>query len=112
MLDYYGSINMSRDDIKNDIVLTPKYKNYNKEYLYEIINYLYTRNFLLKSYSCSGWNIFNKKDAMKYIDDYIKENTLNCKRKLAIMLQLVNSEDIVYEPNIFKCICDNLKTDL
>jgi len=49
---------------------------------------------------------------MKYIDDYIKENTLNCKRKLAIMLQLVNSEDIVYEPNIFKCICDNLKTDL
>ena len=112
MLDYYGSMNMPKDEIKNNIVLEPRYINYTREYLYTILDYLYTRNMLYKSYSYSGWNIFHKKDVMTYIDDYIKLDTLNCKKKVALMLQLTNSKDIKYEPHLFKIICDNLHIKL
>ena len=112
MLDYYGSIMLSKDEIKENIVLTPNYKNYTREYLYNILDYLYMRKLLQNEYSYSGWGVFHKKDAMKNIDDYIKLDTLNCKKKLALMLQLINSVDINYEPSIFKNICDNLKIKL
>ena len=84
MLDYYGSIKMSKDEIKENIVLISNYKNYSREYLYNILDYLYTHNMLYKSYSYSGWNVFHKKDVMTYIDDYIKLDTLNCKKKISI----------------------------
>ena len=41
MLDYYGSIMMSQWDISNNIAQTPKYKTYSKEYIFDVVNYLY-----------------------------------------------------------------------
>ena len=96
MLDYYGSIKMSKDEIKNNIVLTSNYKNYSREYLYNILDYLYMKKLLQNEYSYSGWNVFHKQDVMKNMDNYIKLDTLNCKKKLALMLQLTNSTDINY----------------
>ena len=112
MLDYYGSMNMSREDIKIDIVLTSNFKLYSREYLYDIINYLYTRKMLNTSYSYAGWPMFHKQKAVEHIDNYIKLDTLNCKKKVALMLQLTNNKNIVYEPELFKKICDNLKIRL
>ena len=109
MLDYYGSIILPKEQIKNNIVLTSNYKNYSREYLYNILDYLYMRKLLQNEYSYSGWGVFHKKDAMKNIDDYIKLDTLNCKKKLALMLQLTNSKDFPYEPELFEKICDLLK---
>ena len=114
MLDYYGSIMMSKDNVKNDIINTQKYKEYNKEYILNIIDILYSKGFLKKKqlYSYSGWGIFNKPIAIEYIDNFIKLNTLNCKKKLAVVLQLKYSKDIGYEPGLFKQICDNLIINL
>ena len=75
MLDYYGSIMISQYDISNDIAQTPKYKTYSREYIFEVINYLFMKS-ILHSYSVSGWNMFHKKDAINHIDNYIRLNTI------------------------------------
>ena len=108
MLDYYGSIMMSEWAISNNISQTPKYKTYSKIYISEVINYLFMKC-ILHSYSVSGWQMFHKDDAMNHIDNYIRLNTTKCKKILALMLQLTNNTDLVYEPLLYKKICDNIK---
>jgi len=108
MLDYYGSIMMSKWDISNDISQTPKYKTYSKIYISEVVNYLLMKC-ILHSYSVTGWNMFHKKYAINHIDNYIRLNTTKCKKMLALMLQLTNNTDLVYEPLLYKKICDNIK---
>ena len=39
----------------------------------------------------------------------IKLNTTKCKKILTLMLQLTNNTDLVYEPLLYKQICDNIK---
>jgi hypothetical protein len=109
MLDYYGSIMMSIWDISNNISQTPKYKMYSKIYIFEVVNYLFMKNILSDSYSVTGWNMFHKKDAINHIDNYIRLNTTKCKKIFALMLQLTNNTDLVYEPLLYKKICDNIK---
>ena len=109
MLDYYGSIMMSQWDISNNIAQIPKYKTYSKEYIFDVVNYLYMKKILSESYSMAGWSIFHKNDAMIHIDNYIRLNTTKCKKILALMLQLTNNTDLVYEPLLYKKICDNIK---
>ena len=109
MLDYYGRIIMSEWDISNNISQTPKYKMYSKEYIFNVVNCLYMKKILSDSYSLSGWQIFHKNDAMNHIDNYIRLNTTKCKKSLALMLQLTNNTDLVYEPLLYKKICDNIK---
>jgi hypothetical protein len=46
---------------------------------------------------------------MIHIDNYIRLNTTKCKKILALMLQLTNNTDLVYEPLLYKKICDNIK---
>jgi hypothetical protein len=109
MLDYYGSIMISQNDLSIDIAQTPKYKMYSKIYIFEVVNYLFMKCILSDSYSLSGWNMFHKKDAITHIDNYIRLNTTKCKKMLALMLQLTNNTDLVYEPLLYKKICDNIK---
>ena len=108
MLDYYGSIMISQNDLSIDIAQTPKYKMYSRIYIFEVINYLFMKN-ILHSYSVSGWQMFHRKDAINHIDNYIRLNTTKCKKMLALMLQLTNNTDLVYEPLLYKKICDNIK---
>jgi hypothetical protein len=108
MLDYYGSIMISQNDLSIDIAQTPKYKTYSKIYIFEVVNYLFMKN-ILHSYSVAGWNMFHRKDAINHIDNYIRLNTTKCKKILALMLQLTNNIDLVYEPLLYKKICDNIK---
>ena len=108
MLDYYGSIMMSEWDISNNLSQTPKYKKYSKEYIYNVINYLYTRKIISDSYSYSGWRVFHKDNVCDKVDDYIKLDLLNRKKIVALMFQLTNSTDLVFEPDLYKKICDNI----
>ena len=59
----------------------PKYKQYSKKYIIELINYLHIRRFILDTYSYSGWGIFNKQIIIKKMDEYIALDTINCKKK-------------------------------
>lgn len=112
MLDYYGSTDWQLEDIKRDLFNIPKYKQYSKKYIIELINYLHIRRFILDTYSYSGWGIFNKQIIIKKMDEYIALDTINCKKKVALMLQLTNSKYFPYEPVLFKIICDQLKVKL
>ena len=113
MLDYHGSLVINKNDIINDILITEKYKKYNKEYLKNIINYLYDNKFLINygnMLECAG--IFYKSKILEKLDIYINLDLSNSKKKLALIMQLSNSKDLVYEPYIFQKICDHLKINL
>ena len=45
---------------------------------------------------------------LNHINNYIRLDTLNRKKVVALMFQLINSSDLVFEPNIYKSICDNV----
>ena len=111
MLDYYGCIMMNEDDITNNLTQTPKYVKYSKKYITDVINDLYMSKILSDSYSISGWHSFHKRGATNHIDKYIELDTLLSKKKLALMLQLTNSTDLVFEIDLHKKICDNIKKD-
>ena len=110
MLDYLGSITMDKKDvIKSIIKLYDVYINkYNDDYIINILEYLYSKKILEKEYSISGWNMWYCNITLKHVNDYIRLDTLNRKKIVALMFQLINSSDLVFEPNIYKSICDNV----
>ena len=109
MLDYYGSIMISQHDLSIDIAQTPKYKMYSNIYIFEVVNYLCLKKIISDNYSISGWQMFHKNVVTNHIDNYIKLNTIKCKKILVLILQLTNTADLVYEPLLYKKICDNIK---
>jgi len=109
MLDYYGSIILKKSDISFDIIQSPKYKTYSNEYIYNVVNYLCLKKIISDNYSISGWQMFHKNVVTNHIDNYIKLNTIKCKKILVLILQLTNTADLVYEPLLYKKICDNIK---
>tara|TARA_Y100001980_G_C14266572_1_gene106125 strand:+ start:113 stop:454 length:342 start_codon:yes stop_codon:yes gene_type:complete len=108
MLDYYGSIVMNKNDIIKSIIKIYNNK-YNDNYIINIIEYLYSKKILNDEYSISGWNMFHSSITKNHIDNYIKLDTLNRKKIVALMFQLINSSDLVFEPNIYKSICENVQ---
>lgn len=108
MLDYYGSITIDKNDVIKNII--KQYNNkYNNDYIINILEYLYSKRLLEKEYSISGWNMFHCLTTIKHINDYILLDTLNRKKIVALMFQLINSSDLAFEPNIYKNICDNVR---
>ena len=111
-INYYSSNNMSLIAIKENLSEVENFKKSKREYILKIIDFLIMRKYILETYSYSGWGIFNKPIVINRMNEYIRLDTINCKKKLALMLQLINSVDINYEPSIFKYICDNLHVKL
>jgi hypothetical protein len=108
MLDYFGSITIDKNDVIKNII--KQYNNkYNDDYIINILEYLYSKRLLEKEYSISGWNMFHCNTTIKHINDYIRLDTLNRKKIVALMFQLINSSDLAFEPNIYKSICDNVR---
>lgn len=108
MLDYYGSITMNKNDVIKSII--KQYNNkYSDNYIINILEYLYSKKLLEKEYSISGWNIWYCSITLNHIDNYIRLDTLNRKKIVALMFQLINSGDLVFEPNIYKSIYDNVR---
>lgn len=108
MLDYFGSITINKNDVIKSIIKHYN-NNYSESYIRYIIEYLYSKKILEKEYSISGWNMWYCSITLNHINNYIKLDTLNRKKIVALMFQLINSRDLVFEPNIYKSICDNIR---
>jgi len=111
-INYYSSNNMSLIAIKENLLEVENFKKFKREYILKIIDFLIMRKYILETYSYSGWGIFNKPIVINRMNEYIRLDTINCKKKLALMLQLTKSKDFPYEPILFKKICDLLKIRL
>ena len=111
-INYYSSNNMSLIAIKENLLEVKDFKKFKREYILKIIDFLIMRKYILETYSYSGWGIFNKPIVINRMNEYIRLDTINCKKKLALMLQLTKSKDFPYEPILFKKICDLLKIRL
>ena len=111
-INYYSSNNMSLIAIKQNLLEVENFKKFKREYILKIIDFLIIRKYILETYSYSGWGIFNRPIVVNRMKEYIKLDTINCKKKLALMLQLTNSNNFPYEPILFKRICDLLKIRL
>ena len=83
MLDYYGSIKYTLDEIK--IKLYDDYKDYSKSYIEKIINKLVDEKKIYQTYSYSGWGVFHKKNVVALINKYIEDDTLLIKKKLKLL---------------------------
>ena len=104
-MDYYGSINYTFDEIKLNII--QKFNTYSNEYILDVIEYLYRRNLICNVYSYTGWNVFHAPIVMNKISNYIKLDTIICKKKLLLMRYLmdkVNKNEIIYELGLFEKI--------
>ena len=111
-INYYSSNNISLIAIKENLSEVEDFKKFKREYILKIIDFLIIRKYILETYSYSGWGIFNRPIVVNRMKEYIRLDTINCKKKLALMLQLTNSKDFPYEPELFKRICDLLKIRL
>ena len=111
-INYYSSNNISLIAIKENLSEVEDFKKFKREYILKIIDFLIMRKYILETYSYSGWGIFNRPIVVNRMKEYIRLDTINCKKKLALMLQLTNSKDFPYEPILFKKICDLLKIRL
>ena len=97
MLDYYGSITNSFDEIDSELINHFKNKA-NQSYIKEIIKNLKKENIILNSYSISGWNMFHKSNILLTIDEkiLIKTKKNNQKLKTVYCLQNYLNDDIIY----------------
>lgn len=109
MLDYYGSILKSKEDIDNEII--QKFRNNCYEsFIIKIIYNLRKENKLNEEYSVSGWNVFHKSSINKIINITINNNLHIEEKKFKFVycfLKIYNNIDIcrlVYEKFKYKYI--------
>lgn len=75
MLDYYGSIVKSNEEIDTELI-SKFIDKCNEDYIEKIIKDLRNEEVLLPNYSVSGWNVFGMKQISLIIKiklDHIKE---------------------------------------
>lgn len=89
MLDYYGSIEKSCEEI--DLELIQSFKNYNKEYIQSIILKLRNENIIQNNYSVSGWLVFGKSKIINHINEYIQNDTVISQKKLLLLRYLLDN---------------------
>ena len=70
MLDYYGSITLNENDIKERIY--SHFHKYPKVEVERIVNSLFEIGIISPSYSVSGWNMFFKKEIIDHVDKRYK----------------------------------------
>jgi len=80
-INYYSSNNMSLIAIKENLLEVENFKKFKREYILKIIDFLIMRKYILETYSYSGWGIFNKPIVINRMNEYIRLDTINCKKK-------------------------------
>ena len=104
MLDYYGSIIKSKEEIDHEIIQSFKSKC-NESYLKNIIYYLRKDNTLINEYSVSGWFVFYRKTIHNIITIQINHQKQQNYQKLKFtycFIQLFNDIDVC------SLICDKI----
>ena len=80
MLDYYGECIKDNSQIDNELI--SYFKDYNTNFIIQIIEQLRLNGTLPNENSVSGWNIFVKKYIIEDIKKIIQKETLNSYKKL------------------------------
>ena len=83
MLDYYGSI--VKDNNQIDTEMIQYFKEYNKNYILEILNELRNVGTLPLDNSVSGWNIFVRNFIIDEIKEILSKKTYLAKQSLEFM---------------------------
>jgi len=90
-----------------DYLIYYVFNNYNQEYILNHLNniadFINYKNIYSYNYYDS-WRIFTINNLINKINQSIYNDLYQSKKKLAVMLQFVNSKDLIYEPSIFKDI--------
>ena len=92
MMDYYGSIIQSKEQIYKDII--SRYPKYTKEYISSKIDHLYETEFISEEVSVSGWMVFVGPEIVKEINKIIEIDLQKSKLRLLIAQCLVTRKDI------------------
>lgn len=90
MLDYFGSIEKTVEQIDHELIQI--FRNYNKTYITEIIRELRNDNQIQNIYSVSGWMIFHRKDIIDLIDNRIKIDTEISHKKLLLSRYFIQND--------------------
>ena len=91
MLDYFGSIDKSCEEIDKELIQS--FRQYNSDYIRFIILKLRNDNIIQNIYSVSGWLVFGKPAIINHINDYIQNDTIIAQKKL-LLLRYLNENDL------------------
>ena len=90
MLDYYGSIAKTPEEVDSELI--SYFKEYNKSYIQSIIYNLRNENIIQNTYSVSGWMVFCRKEVIQSIETKIKNDTENVAKKLLLVRYCIENE--------------------
>lgn len=105
MLDYYGSIMKSEQDIDKELILSFRDRCY-ESFIKKIISDLRKEEVLKKSYSQSGWWVFHIKTIHEIIEKLINYQKQKNEKKIKFLFCLRNNE--YYDIDVIRLICDKL----
>ena len=104
MLDYYGSIIKSEEEVDRELILVFREKAH-ELYIKRIIHDLRQDEILADEYSVSGWNMYHAKTIHEIIAELIAHQTQINEKKMKLLYcfnQLFNDIDVC------RLICDKL----
>ena len=101
MLDYYGSITMDNQSIKNEFY--KKYSDYSNGYIDEKLKQIGT---FMSDYSVSGWYVFIAPTQHKLFQEAVKKDLAIAQKKVAFMKAIDNDFLI---PDIIESISKQIK---
>lgn len=107
MLDYFGSVIKSDDEITNDLI--SHFRDYNQNYIEKIINDLRREQILTSGHSVSGWMIFVGKYTVDKMKKIISDQTRLNFQKLQFM-KYAKKNNI--DNDVCQMICDKIDSQL
>ena len=90
MLDYYGSIETTVEQIDQEII--QRFRNHNQSYISQIIQELRNENQIQNVYSVSGWMVFGRKEVFDLIQNRIQIDTMRAHKKLLVTHYFIQNE--------------------
>jgi hypothetical protein len=107
MLDYYGSVPISDQEI--DTQLISRFREHNENYIEGIINDLRREQILTSGHSVSGWMVFVGKYTVDKMKKIISDQTRLNLQKLQFM-KYVEKNNI--NNDLAQLICDKIDSQL
>lgn len=92
MMDYYGSIIQTKEQIYRDI--SSRFPKHKKEYIQSKLDILYDIEFINDEISVSGWMVFVGEEVVNKINEMIQCDLIDSHTRLLLAKCLVNRDDI------------------
>ena len=90
MMDYYGSVLQSKDQIYNDIRI--HYSEHHADYIDSKLDILYEHNFINEEVSVSGWMVFVAQEVIRKIGTMLVEDLQCAKQRLRLTTCLIQND--------------------